>query len=95
MQKKYNKPKLYKFEKFNEKKIRKLLNKESKETLIKMLRSKISYSNRIDYLNEMQKLLSCFNISVARQIILLDRSGLNQAIDQLDNILKNSIRERK
>jgi len=65
------------------------------KTLIKMLRSKISYSNRIDYLNEMQKLLSCFNISVARQIILLDRSGLNQAIDQLDNILKNSIRERK
>ena len=65
------------------------------KTLIKMLRSKISYSNRIDYLNEMQKLLSCLNISVARQIILLDRSGLNQAIDQLDNILKNSIRERK
>ena len=65
------------------------------KTLIKMLKSKISYSNRIDYLNKMQKLLSCFNISVSRQIILFDRSGLNQAIDQLDNILKNSIKERK
>jgi len=37
MQKKINKPKLYKFEKFNEKKIRKLLNKESKETLIDLV----------------------------------------------------------
>jgi hypothetical protein len=37
MQKKYNKPKLYKLEKFNEKKIRKLLNKESKETLIDLV----------------------------------------------------------
>ena len=37
MQKKYNKPKLYKLEKFNEKKIRKLLNKESKETLIDLI----------------------------------------------------------
>ena len=37
MKKKYNKPKLYKLEKFNEKKIRKLLNKESKETLIDLI----------------------------------------------------------
>ena len=37
MQKKYNKPKLLKLEKFNEKKIRKLLNKESKETLIDLI----------------------------------------------------------
>tara|TARA_R110002020_G_scaffold399200_1_gene609052 strand:+ start:328 stop:534 length:207 start_codon:yes stop_codon:yes gene_type:complete len=37
MQKKINKPKLYKFEKFNEKKIRKLLNKESKKTLIDLV----------------------------------------------------------
>ena len=37
MQKKINKPKLYKLEKFNEKKIRKLLNKESKETLIDLI----------------------------------------------------------
>jgi len=37
MQKKYNKPKLYKLEKFNEKKIRKLLNKKSKEILIDIL----------------------------------------------------------
>ena len=37
MQKKYNKPKLLKLEKFNEKEIKKLLNKESKETLIDLL----------------------------------------------------------
>jgi len=37
MQKKINKPKLYKLEKFNEKKIRKLLNKESKKTLIDLV----------------------------------------------------------
>ncbi len=37
MQKKYNKPKLYKLEKFNKKKILKLLNKESKETLIDLI----------------------------------------------------------
>jgi len=37
MQKKYNKPKLLKLEKFNEKEIRKLLNKESKETLIDLI----------------------------------------------------------
>ena len=37
MQKKYNKPKLYKLEKFNRKKILKLLNKESKETLIDLI----------------------------------------------------------
>lgn len=37
MQKKYNKIKLLKLEKFNEKKIRKLLNKESKETLIDLI----------------------------------------------------------
>jgi len=37
MKKKYNKLKLYKLEKFNEKKIRKLLNKETKETLIDLI----------------------------------------------------------
>jgi len=37
MQKKYNKLKLLKLEKFNEKEIKKLLNKESKETLIDLL----------------------------------------------------------
>jgi hypothetical protein len=37
MQKKYNKIKLLKLEKFNEKKIRKLLNKENKETLIDLI----------------------------------------------------------
>ena len=37
MQKKYDKLKLLKLEKFNEKEIKKLLNKESKETLIDLL----------------------------------------------------------
>ena len=37
MIKQYSKPKLLKLEKFNEKKIRKLLNKESKETLIDLI----------------------------------------------------------
>jgi len=37
MQKKHNKPNLLKLEKFNENKIRKLLNKKSKETLIDIL----------------------------------------------------------
>ena len=37
MQKKYNKPKLLKLEKFDENKIRKLLNKKSKEILIDIL----------------------------------------------------------
>tara|TARA_R110002020_G_scaffold7710_3_gene32076 strand:+ start:798 stop:1010 length:213 start_codon:yes stop_codon:yes gene_type:complete len=49
MQKKVNKPKLYKLEKFNEKKIRKLLNKETKETLIDLL---VNFEfNRIGVLN--------------------------------------------
>jgi hypothetical protein len=49
MQKKYNKPKLLKLEKFNEKKIRKLLNKESKETLIDLI---VNFEfNRIGVLN--------------------------------------------
>jgi len=37
MIKQYSKPKLLKLEKFNEKKIRKLLNKENKETLIDLI----------------------------------------------------------
>jgi ribosomal protein L25 (general stress protein Ctc) len=37
MQKKNTKPKLLKLEKFNEKEIRKLLNKQSKETLIDLV----------------------------------------------------------
>ena len=49
MQKKYNKLKLFKLEKFNEKKIRKLLNKESKETLIDLI---VNFEfNRIGVLN--------------------------------------------
>jgi hypothetical protein len=49
MQKKYNKPKLLKLEKFNEKEIKKLLNKESKETLIDLL---VKYEfERISVLN--------------------------------------------
>ena len=45
----YNKPKLLKLEKFNEKKIRKLLNKESKETLIDLI---VNFEfNRIGVLN--------------------------------------------
>jgi hypothetical protein len=49
MKKKYNKLKLYKLEKFNEKKIRKLLNKETKETLIDLI---VNFEfNRIGVLN--------------------------------------------
>ena len=49
MQKKINKFKLYKLEKFNEKKIRKLLNKETKETLIDLI---VNFEfNRIGVLN--------------------------------------------
>lgn len=49
MIKQYNKPKLLKLEKFNEKKIRKLLNKESKETLIDLI---VNFEfNRIGVLN--------------------------------------------
>ena len=60
--------------------------------LIKMLRRKCTSYNRAGYLKEMNKLLSAFNIAVSQQIYLLNRSDLNEAIDKLNNILKNSNR---
>ena len=67
MQKKYNKPKLYKFEKFNEKKIRKLLNKESKETLIDLI---VNFEfNRIGILNANRQTM---NNNILRNYNILD-----------------------
>jgi len=67
MQKKYNKPKLYKLEKFNEKKIRKLLNKESKETLINLI---VGFEfNRIGVLNANRQTM---NNDILRKNNLLD-----------------------
>jgi hypothetical protein len=67
MQKKYNKPKLYKFEKFNEKKIRKLLNKESKETLIDLI---VNFEfNRIGILNSNRQTM---NNNILRNYNILD-----------------------
>ena len=67
MQKKYNKPKLYKFEKFNEKKIRKLLNKESKETLIDLI---VNFEfNRIGILNSNKQTM---NNNILKNYNILD-----------------------
>ena len=67
MQKKYNKPKLYKFEKFNEKKIRKLLNKESKETLIDLI---VNFEfNRIGILNSNRQTM---NNNILKNYNILD-----------------------
>jgi hypothetical protein len=67
MQKKINKPKLYKLEKFNEKKIRKLLNKESKETLIDLI---VGFEfNRIGILNANRQTM---NNNILRKNNLLD-----------------------
>ena len=67
MQKKINKPKLYKLEKFNEKKIRKLLNKESKETLIDLI---VGFEfKRIGILNANRKTM---NNNILRKNNLLD-----------------------
>ena len=67
MQKKYNKPKLYKFEKFNEKKIIKLLNKESKETLIDLI---VNFEfNRIGILNSNRQTM---NNNILRNYNILD-----------------------
>ena len=67
MQKKYNKPKLYKLEKFNEKKIRKLLNKESKEKLIDLI---VGFEfNRIGVLNANRQTM---NNNILRKNNLLD-----------------------
>tara|TARA_R100000951_G_scaffold101640_1_gene93276 strand:- start:286 stop:492 length:207 start_codon:yes stop_codon:yes gene_type:complete len=67
MQKKINKPKLYKFEKFNEKKIRKLLNKESKETLIDLV---VGFEfKRIGILNSNRKTM---NDNILRKNNILD-----------------------
>jgi hypothetical protein len=67
MQKKVNKPKLYKLEKFNEKKIQKLLNKESKETLIDLI---VGFEfNRIGVLNANRQTM---NNNILRKNNLLD-----------------------
>ena len=67
MQKKVNKPKLYKLEKFNEKKIRKLLNKESKETLIDLI---VGFEfKRIGILNSNRQTM---NNNILRKNNLLD-----------------------
>ena len=67
MQKKYNKPKLYKLKKFNEKKIRKLLNKESKETLIDLI---VGFEfNRIGVLNANRQTM---NNNILRNNNILD-----------------------
>ena len=67
MQKKINKPKLLKLEKFNEKKIRKLLNKESKETLIDLI---VSFEfNRIGILNANRQTM---NNNILRNYNILD-----------------------
>ena len=67
MQKKYNKIKLYKLEKFNEKKIRKLLNKESKETLIDLI---VGFEfKRIGILNSNRQTM---NNNILRKNNLLD-----------------------
>ena len=63
--------------------------------IIKMLKRKTTFFDRISYLKDMSKLLTALNIAVAQKIILLDRSGLNKAIDQLDLILKKSIKKRE
>ena len=67
MQKKVNKHKLYKLEKFNEKKIRKLLNKESKETLIDLI---VGFEfNRIGVLNANRQTM---NNNILRNNNILD-----------------------
>ena len=67
MQKKVNKPKLYKLEKFNEKKIRKLLNKESKETLIDLI---VNFEfNRIGIFNSNRQTM---NNNILRNYNILD-----------------------
>lgn len=67
MQKKINKPKLLKLEKFNEKKIRKLLNKESKETLIDLI---VGFEfNRIGILNANRQTI---NNNILRNYNILD-----------------------
>ena len=67
MQKKINKPKLLKLEKFNEKKIRKLLNKESKETLIDLI---VNFEfNRIGVLNANRQTM---NNNILRNYNILD-----------------------
>ena len=67
MQKKINKPKLLKLEKFDEKKIRKLLNKESKETLIDLI---VSFEfNRIGILNANRQTM---NNNILRNYNILD-----------------------
>ena len=74
MQKKINKPKLYKLEKFNEKKIRKLLNKESKETLIDLI---VGFEfKRIGILNANRQTM---NNNILRKNNLLDfQKGNNE-----------------
>ena len=63
----YNKPKLLKLEKFNEKKIRKLLNKESKETLIDLI---VNFEfNRIGVLNANRQTM---NNNILRKHVLLE-----------------------
>ena len=60
-----------------------------------MLRRKSTSHDRVGYLKDMNFYLSAFNLAVANQMILLNRSGLNKSIDKLDLILKNSLKKRK
>ncbi len=62
--------------------------------LIIMLRKKTTSYDRVGYLKDMQQYLIFFNIAVANQIMLVNRDDLNQAIDKLDIILKNSLKKR-
>tara|TARA_Y100000004_G_scaffold138596_1_gene157232 strand:- start:55 stop:246 length:192 start_codon:yes stop_codon:yes gene_type:complete len=59
-----------------------------------MLRKKTTSYDRVGYLKDMQQYLIFFNIAVASQIMLVNRDDLNQAIDKLDIILKNSLKKR-
>tara|TARA_Y100000592_G_scaffold7400_1_gene10524 strand:+ start:547 stop:738 length:192 start_codon:yes stop_codon:yes gene_type:complete len=59
-----------------------------------MLRKKTTSYDRVGYLKDMQQYLIFFNIAVANQIMLVNRDDLNQAIDKLDIILKNSLKKR-
>ena len=62
--------------------------------LIKMLRKKTTSYDRVGYLKDMQQYLTLFNIAVADKIFHVNRDELNQAIDKLDIILKNSLKKR-
>jgi len=67
MQKKINKPKLYKLEKFNEKKKRKILKKKRKEKLIDLI---VGFEfNRIGVLNANRQTM---NNNILRKNNLLD-----------------------